>query len=164
MAEKAKQMGLDVAVLSAAEAQELEPEIALDVLGGVHYKCDAHLYPNKLNHQLIEYLKTKGVRFLTGRAVTKITKNINQIFLYRLFGSKKCKLETDPTKADLFFIPMYPGHCYVSDYLDVCQNKPSNLPYLPYLNAKTASFHYRKLHDSLSEPPCICRSPRDKLA
>ncbi len=79
MAEKAKQMGLDVAVLSAAEAQALEPEIALDVLGAVHYKCDAHLYPNKLNHQLIDYLKMKGAQFLTGQAVTKITKKNNQI-------------------------------------------------------------------------------------
>lgn len=79
MAEKAKQMGLDVEVLSAAEAQELEPEIALDVLGAVHYKCDAHLYPNKLNHQLIQYLKMKGAQFLTGQEVTKITKKNNQI-------------------------------------------------------------------------------------
>ena len=54
MAEKAQQMGLDVAVLNKAEAQQMEPDIALDVLGAVHYRCDAHLYPNKLNQQLIQ--------------------------------------------------------------------------------------------------------------
>lgn len=79
MAEKAKQMGLDVEVLSATEAQQLEPEITLNVLGAVHYKCDAHLYPNKLNNQLIDYLKMKGAQFLTGHGVTKITKKSNQI-------------------------------------------------------------------------------------
>lgn len=79
MADKAKQMGLDVEVLNGTEAQKLESEIALDVLGAVHYKCDAHLYPNKLNHQLIDYLKMKGAQFLTGQAVTKITKKNNQI-------------------------------------------------------------------------------------
>src|SRR3989339_389262 len=76
MAEKAKQMGLDVDVLTKQAAQALEPEVELDVLGAVHYKCDAHLYPNKLNHQLIHYLQNRGVQFVTGKPVTKIeTKN-----------------------------------------------------------------------------------------
>lgn len=72
MAEKAQQMGLDVAVLNKAEAQQMEPDIALDVLGAVHYRCDAHLYPNKLNQQLIQYLKAKGVQFVLGESITRI--------------------------------------------------------------------------------------------
>lgn len=72
MAEKAQQMGLDVSVLTAAEAQALEPAIALDVLGAVHYRCDAHLYPNKLNQQLIQYLKNNGVQFVIGKPVKSI--------------------------------------------------------------------------------------------
>ncbi len=79
MAEAAKQMGLDVEVLSAEEAQALEPEVALNVLGAVHYRCDAHLYPNKLNQQLIHYLKNKGVRFLTGKPVTQIERKHNKV-------------------------------------------------------------------------------------
>jgi D-amino-acid dehydrogenase len=79
MAEKAKQMGLEVDILNAAEAQQVETDIALDVLGAIHYKCDAHLYPNKLNHQLIQYLTLNGVQFLTGQPVTKITKKQNKI-------------------------------------------------------------------------------------
>lgn len=79
MAEKAKEMGLDVEVLNSGEAQRLEPEVALDVLGAVHYRCDAHLYPNKLNQQLIGYLKEKGVKFLTGQPVTQITRKSNKI-------------------------------------------------------------------------------------
>ena len=66
LAEKARSMGLDVASLSREEVQALEPEIELDVLGGVHYRSDAHLYPNRLNEQMIKYLKNAGVTFVTG--------------------------------------------------------------------------------------------------
>ncbi|MFN3667409.1 MAG: NAD(P)/FAD-dependent oxidoreductase, partial [Sediminibacterium sp.] len=59
--------------------QQLEPDVKLDVLGGVHYRCDAHLYPNKLNEQLIHYLKEKRVRFVTGSAVKQINRKGNKI-------------------------------------------------------------------------------------
>ncbi len=71
-AEKAKSMGLDVEVLSAKEAQALETGVTLDVLGAVHYRSDAHLYPNKLNEQLVAYLKNAGVQFSTGKPITAI--------------------------------------------------------------------------------------------
>lgn len=79
LAEKAKSMGLDVEALSAEQVQQLEPDVKLDVLGGVHYRCDAHLYPNKLNEQLIHYLKEKRVRFVTGNAVKQINRKGNKI-------------------------------------------------------------------------------------
>ncbi|MDO9375713.1 MAG: FAD-dependent oxidoreductase [Ferruginibacter sp.] len=72
LAEKAQSLGLDVAVLNQQEVQALEPTTKLDVLGAVHYRCDAHLYPNKLIPQLILDLKNKGVQFQTGSAVQKI--------------------------------------------------------------------------------------------
>ncbi len=79
LAEKARSMGLDVEALSAEQVQQLEPDVKLDVLGGVHYRCDAHLYPNKLNEQLIHYLKEKRVRFVTGSAVKQINRKGNKI-------------------------------------------------------------------------------------
>lgn len=79
LAEKAKSMGLDVEALSAEQVQQLEPDVKLDVLGGVHYRCDAHLYPNKLNEQLIHYLKEKSVRFITGSAVKQVSRKGNKI-------------------------------------------------------------------------------------
>lgn len=57
----------------------LEPEIELDVLGAVHYRCDAHLYPNKLIAQLITFLKHAGVTFETNAAVEKMTVENNKI-------------------------------------------------------------------------------------
>ena len=72
LGEKARGMGLDVVALSKNEVQALEPETELDVLGAVHYRCDAHLYPNQLIPQLIEHLKTVGVHFVTNSKVVKM--------------------------------------------------------------------------------------------
>jgi D-amino-acid dehydrogenase len=65
-------MGLDVVPLNKNEVQALEPGTQLDVLGAVHYCCDAHLYPNKLIPQLIAHLKTAGVEFILNSPVEKI--------------------------------------------------------------------------------------------
>lgn len=73
-AEIAKQMGIDAVPLSSKEVQKLEPDIALNILGAVHYRCDAHLYPNQLITQLISHLKQAGVSFKTNNAVEKIVK------------------------------------------------------------------------------------------
>ncbi len=52
LAEKARQMGVDAVALSKEEVQVLEPETGLNILGAVHYRSDAHLYPNYLIPQL----------------------------------------------------------------------------------------------------------------
>jgi D-amino-acid dehydrogenase len=73
LAAKAVQMGLDAVVLDKAGLQQLEPAVKLDVLGGVHYRCDAHLYPNDLMYQLLTALRARGVKILPGQAVENIT-------------------------------------------------------------------------------------------
>ena len=65
LAKKAQQLGLDVAILNAKETQDLELDTKLDILGSVHYRCDAHLYPNDLVKQLVRYLKAKHVAIVT---------------------------------------------------------------------------------------------------
>lgn len=65
VAQKAQQLGLDVAILNAKETQLLEPNTRLDVLGSVHYRCDAHLSPNDLVQQLITYLAKNDVEIIT---------------------------------------------------------------------------------------------------
>ncbi len=72
MAEKGRELGLDMAVLSPAECKALQPNLELDVLGAVHYRCDAHLSPNKLMAALLKYLKGAGVNLVTNKEVTKI--------------------------------------------------------------------------------------------
>jgi D-amino-acid dehydrogenase len=79
LAEKARSMGLDVEALNKQQVQALETEVNLDVLGAVHYRCDAHLYPNHLIPQLIAALKNKGVQFQTNCSVERITKEGGKI-------------------------------------------------------------------------------------
>lgn len=79
VAEQARNLGLDVASLSAAEAQQLQPNLKLDVLGGIHYRCDAHLNPNLLIAQLQQYLLAKGVKLIKNAEVTKIISDQGKI-------------------------------------------------------------------------------------
>jgi D-amino-acid dehydrogenase len=51
----AQQLGLQVDFLSRAETMKLERGTRIEVIGGVHYKSDAHLYPQKL----IAFLKSE---------------------------------------------------------------------------------------------------------
>jgi D-amino-acid dehydrogenase len=79
LAAKARSMGLDVEALNKQQAQALETDIELDILGAVHYRCDAHLYPNKLIPQLITALKQTGVTFETNCTIEKIITEGNKI-------------------------------------------------------------------------------------
>jgi len=79
LAAKAKELGLDMAVLNAAECKALQPELDLDVLGAVHYRCDAHLYPGKLMQNLLNYLEQNNVKIIRNKEVDKIETNSNGI-------------------------------------------------------------------------------------
>jgi D-amino-acid dehydrogenase len=79
LAEKAQQLGLDAIVLSREAVQQLEPEIKPDVLGGVHYRCDAHINPNRLLAQLVQYLKSAGAEFKTGHSVQQIKRGAQAV-------------------------------------------------------------------------------------
>ena len=79
LAARAIELGLDMAVLTADECRALQPDLKLDVLGAVHYRCDAHLYPTKLMNALLQYLLNNGVKIERGREVDKIETVGNRI-------------------------------------------------------------------------------------
>ncbi|KRT13599.1 amino acid dehydrogenase [Pedobacter ginsenosidimutans] len=79
LAARAIELGLDMAVLTADECRALQPDLKLDVLGAVHYRCDAHLYPTKLMNALLKYLLNNGVKIERGREVDKIETVGNRI-------------------------------------------------------------------------------------
>ncbi|CAN5216828.1 FAD-dependent oxidoreductase [soil metagenome] len=79
LAEKATNLGLDAQYLTPAECQKLQPDVALDVLGAVHYHCDAHLYPNKLMAGLLKYLEDAGVRIHRNTEVLKINHDAGKV-------------------------------------------------------------------------------------
>ncbi|MBN8788853.1 MAG: FAD-binding oxidoreductase [Terrimonas sp.] len=77
--EKAKAIGLDTVLLNAEELQQLEPQTKINALGAILFKCDAHLYPQKLMHGLLNLLKQSGVRLIPNEAVIKFEKKGNSI-------------------------------------------------------------------------------------
>jgi D-amino-acid dehydrogenase len=79
LVEKATNLGLDAQYLTADECHKLQPRIALDILGAVHYHCDAHMYPNKLMTGLVKYLEDNGVRIHRHTAVTNINYDAGRI-------------------------------------------------------------------------------------
>jgi len=79
MVEKATSLGLDAQYLTPDECRKLQPDIELDILGAVHYHCDAHMYPNKLMAGLIKYLETEGVRIHRNTRVAKINHGAGKI-------------------------------------------------------------------------------------
>lgn len=67
---KAHALGLtDTELLTYDQLQSLEPQTKLNAKGAIHFKCDAHLYPQKLMQQMIAHLKQVGVVFRTNEEV-----------------------------------------------------------------------------------------------
>ncbi len=74
---EAQKMGLEVDFLSQSELLNVETGVETTAIGGVHYKSDAHLSPNKLIAFLKNELTKLNVKFLPNTEVTdfKISNN-----------------------------------------------------------------------------------------
>jgi D-amino-acid dehydrogenase len=80
MAEQATNLGLDAQYLSPEQCSQLQPGVEMDILGAVHYHCDAHLYPNKLMKELVKYMENaKGVTIYRNTEIVKITHDSGKI-------------------------------------------------------------------------------------
>lgn len=121
LSKNAKDLGLECSVLSASEVQLLEPEVELDVLGAVHYKCDGHINPNVFISQLVSVIKKMGGEIKTHTGVTSIeveSKKIKRVHA----GSQNFKVDKVvmtggawlPSLAKMagLSIPVMPGKGY----------------------------------------------------
>jgi D-amino-acid dehydrogenase len=77
--EKTKELGLDAELLSYNELQRLEPHTKINGMGAILFKCDAHLYPDKLMKGLIGLLQRSGVELCPDEEVIKFEKTNNNI-------------------------------------------------------------------------------------
>lgn len=68
----AEQLGVEVECLNQNEVQKLESGVQLNAIGGVHFKSDAHLHPNKLMSFLRKELENMKVEFMPNTDVTEI--------------------------------------------------------------------------------------------
>ncbi|HTD98842.1 MAG TPA: FAD-dependent oxidoreductase [Mucilaginibacter sp.] len=80
LAKQATNLGLNAQYLSPDECKKLQPGVEMDILGAVHYHCDAHLYPNKLMAGLIKYLdNAKGITIHRNTEIVNISHDADKI-------------------------------------------------------------------------------------
>ena len=77
MAEQAHGFGLKTIHCDASEVQSYEPDVEVDVAGGVLYLDDCHVRPEMFMQALYAYLKTRKVEFWLNTEVTGFEKETN---------------------------------------------------------------------------------------
>ncbi|MFT5779656.1 MAG: D-amino-acid dehydrogenase [Crocinitomicaceae bacterium] len=78
-AKRAQNAGLEVDFLSKEAVKSVETGVVTNAIGGVHYKSDAHVYPNKLMAYLKQSLTDGGVNWQLNTQVTGINKSGDRI-------------------------------------------------------------------------------------
>lgn len=71
--------GLEVSVLEGSEVQKLQPNVFINSVGAVHFKCDWHTTPNIFMEEFKTFLKQNGVRFLMNERVLDLKVSDNAI-------------------------------------------------------------------------------------
>jgi len=71
--------GVEAQILSLAEIQKLEPEVKVRAKGGVYFPGDAHLIPQLLIKNLIQYLRQQGVTIKSQSRVEDFVINGNKV-------------------------------------------------------------------------------------
>ena len=85
LAKEAAALNIETKVFSAKEIQAMEPEVEVNVRGGVLYPIDAHLHPGDLMQTLHDHLQQSGVQFQLETTITGFEKQ----------GRKVTKVLTD---------------------------------------------------------------------
>lgn len=74
LGELAKQFNIETRVYNAAEVQAMEPEVEVNVRGGILYPIDAHLHPGEFMKTIKEHLQKAGVKLQLNTTVTGFEK------------------------------------------------------------------------------------------
>ena len=113
----ARELGLDAETLTIEQVKLLEPGLELDILGAVHYRCDAHLYPPKLMDQLKHHIISHGGHIHFGCMVTGMEIQRGEI--------KKLLTSEREYVADVFVIA---GGAWLSELTKMAR---LNIPLIP---------------------------------
>ena len=79
MAHDAAAFGIETQMLNAQGVQDMEPDVEVNVKGGVYYPIDAHVNPSEMMQALHQYLKNKGVEFMLNTEIVGFEKNTKKI-------------------------------------------------------------------------------------
>lgn len=79
LAKEAAELGIETKIFSAKEIQQMEPEVEVNVFGGILYPMDCHLHPGDFMQTLKTHLQNAGVKLQLNTTVTDFEKNGNEI-------------------------------------------------------------------------------------
>jgi D-amino-acid dehydrogenase len=79
LAEQAEKFGLKTIKCNAAQVQSYEPEVEVNIAGGILYLDDCHIDSAKFMHALFSFLKNSGVEFWLNTEVKGFQKNNGKI-------------------------------------------------------------------------------------
>src|SRR5688500_7259678 len=131
LAEQAQLFGLKTEICSRERVQQYEPEVEVEVAGGVLYLDDCHLNTRKFMQVLYSHLKNKGVQFYLNSEVVSFEKHNGKI---TAVVTDKMKLDCDevviangswmPSAARMLGLQllMQPGKGYSIVYNDLKKN------------------------------------------
>ena len=72
VANLARREGLDVVELNSEELKTLEPNVKLNAIGALYFKCDSHSTPNEFMETMKTYLEEAGVKFYLNEQVVDL--------------------------------------------------------------------------------------------
>ncbi len=132
---QARQLGLNVEILSARQAMDLDPQVRLDIVGAVYFRDDCHLIPALFMAALKQQLVKLGVKFLWQTELTGWRLNGHSIAAVRTakdeFMAEEyvlCGGSWSPVAARelRLILPMQAGKGY-----NLTLPKPRQLPTIP---------------------------------
>ena len=119
--EQAGTLGLEASLLNAEQLRQLEPHTKINAIGAILFKCDAHLYPNRLMQGLLLLLNQNGVKLVSNAPVTGFEKNGTRvkkvITPHEDFDAKAVVIATGAWSREVAAmvntkIPLMPGRGY----------------------------------------------------
>jgi D-amino-acid dehydrogenase len=75
LAKEAAELNIETQIFNAKEVQQMEPDVELNVRGGILYPIDCHLHPGDLMATIKKYLDDNGVEFKLNTTITGFEKN-----------------------------------------------------------------------------------------
>lgn len=143
VAEMAVKEGLDAVALSKDEVRKIQPAFSDEVIGAIHYKCDAHMTPNYFMEQMKTWLKSQGVVFEFNQAVEEFMVKDKKITALKtkdaVFGADDFVLTSGTwtyalAKSLNLYVPVQGGKGYS---MDVRRNTGITMPAI-LVDAKVA--------------------------
>jgi D-amino-acid dehydrogenase len=79
LAKEAAALQIDTKILNAQEIQAMEPDVQVDVKGGILYPIDCHMHPGDFMRTLKEHMQKSGVKLQLNTTVTGFEKKGNTV-------------------------------------------------------------------------------------